>query len=156
MAVVLWLALLGCESASDREHARTAPVFHPITRVAANDGPLGEIVSEAFRELMALERSDLAVGEACGLGSGPPRGLIMVRYLLAARRVELLWQAYRSAPTAEGRVWGAYGLVQAGGTQQAALREFVASLDGAVWVCEGCLVFKVPAQSAVRYLPESA
>jgi hypothetical protein len=76
----------------------------------------------------------------------------VVRYLIAAGRIDLLRQALQEAPSNEGRVWATYGLVQAHQLPSAALGKLVHTLSGSLWTCEGCFLWESNAVDAISRL----
>ena len=111
-----------------------------------------QIVEEAKALLMGPGSADLAVSRRCHLGNGPPRGWFAVRYLLAADRPDILRVAFETAPSREGRLWGAYGLQLAGELTAQDTEKFARSLDGSVWTCAGCIVLQGTPTDAAKAL----
>lgn len=127
-----------------------AAPWHVVRPITGKSGPLAQVIAEARDALMGT-RDDLPVGRACGYGAAPPSGHWFVEYLLAARREDILAQAFQSAPTMEGRVWAAYGLAEAGKLTFREARAFTQSLTR-VLVCLGCIVEEGTGADAARLL----
>lgn len=133
----------------DSRALERAALRAPIT---GTSGPIARIIREAMGTLMSRNRSELLVARTCGMGGGPPPGHWAVEYLIAARRRDLLECAFRSAPTPEGRIWAASGLVEAGVLTLREARDFTRGLEGPVWVCNGCIILQRPAADAAEAL----
>lgn len=83
-----------------------------------------------------------AVGGNCGIDAQPPRGLVGMNALVAARRADLLRNALRGK-SAEGRFYGARGLRMLGSLtkeDEAAIAAVEAD-DADLTTCNGCIVY---------------
>lgn len=112
-----------------------------------------QLVADAEATLMASDGSELAVGLRCGLVAWPSvRPWFAVRYLLAARREGVLKRVVEEAPTSEGRIWAAYGLVEARQFDDQDLSDIADEAEAPVWTCDGCLSWRGTPAEAIEHL----
>jgi hypothetical protein len=117
------------------------------------ENPLLQVVADAEATLMSSDGSELVVGLRCGLAPWPSvRPWFAVRYLLAARREELLRRVLDEAPTGEGRIWAAYGLVEAHQFDDQDLIDIANEDECPIWTCDGCVSRLVTPAEAIERL----
>jgi hypothetical protein len=112
-----------------------------------------QVVADAEATLMGSNGSELAIGLRCGLAPWPSlRPWLAVRYLLAARQEERLWRVVDEAPTSEGRIWAAYGLVEAHQFDDQDLADIADEAGAPIWTCDGCASRRATPSEAIGHL----
>jgi hypothetical protein len=152
---ILTALLTACHAAPDPGTGQVRTDVHetePLLRPKDASPAIQEIVEDAQATLMGPGGADLPVSRNCYFGSGPPAGWFAVRYLLAASRADLVRLAFKTAPSREGRLWGAHGLLLTGELDPHDLEAFAGSLDGTVWICRGCLLMEGTPMESVEAL----
>jgi hypothetical protein len=153
--LVLWLTV-ACETQtipdgsppSTREVAQTADWVND-----PRENPVRQVVADAEATLMGSDGSELAVGLRCGLAPWPSvRPWFAVRYLLAAGHEDLLRRVVDEAPTSEGRIWAAYGLVEAHQFDDQDLTDIVNEAEAPIWTCDGCVSRLSTPAEAIEHL----